>query len=144
MRGPCDRMRSRNAWKGHYPTVEDISSLLSKFPTTKMMAISRAGTYTLNELAIWAKFSQDEPLNQWPLSGDYDTNPTNYDQGQRKPFHEMTPYPLVLYQGMQVYFTRNVDKEQDFVNGQLGVVEAFDSASKGVRVLTSTFSSPTR
>ncbi len=41
-------------------------------------------------------------------------------------------------EGMTLYFTRNVRKDIDFVNGMRCVVEGFDAASKGLRVKTAT------
>ena len=107
-----------------------------------MMAISRVGTDTLNQLCLEALFADKTPLNAEVLPGDYDANPENYvksDYGtQKKPIAEWEPYPLWIWIGMMIYFTRNVNKEVDYVNGVRGTVEGFDVPSHGIRIVTET------
>ena len=138
MRGPCLGSRSRRAWPHHTPTVEDIRRLLTKHPGTTLMAISRVGTDTLNQLSVAALFSEETPLHPEPLAGDYEANPENYEKGQKKPVEQWQPYPLWIYKGMQIYFTRNVNKSIDFVNGVRGTIEAYDVGTKGLRIITET------
>ena len=69
-------MKGRRAWRGHCPKVQDIHRLLSKHPETTMMAITRQGAQTLNELAVEAFFNGMDPV--CILQGDMESNPANY------------------------------------------------------------------
>ena len=62
----ADIMRRRRAWHGHCPTVVDLRRLMDSHPTATFLAISRAGTRELNDLAVKAIYGDAEPLT-WIL-----------------------------------------------------------------------------
>jgi ASC-1-like (ASCH) protein/type II secretory pathway component PulJ len=129
----ADIMRGRRAWKGPVPTVTDIRRILLKHPNTTMLAVTRRGAGLLNSLALQAKYPKRSPVITLP--GDVESNADNYEQGQ---MIRNVPQQLPIYVGMQIYLTRNINKDADYVNGMQGHVEAFDSKSQCVRVLTAT------
>jgi ASC-1-like (ASCH) protein/DNA polymerase III delta prime subunit len=118
-------MAHRRAWRGHTPTPADIGRLLRKHPETTFMAITRRGTNLLNELAVQSLFWGQQPIATLPC--DVESNPTNYgDDGKLKPATELEPLWLRLFPNMKVFFTRNIDKARDYINGMSATVEGFD------------------
>ena len=130
--------RRRKAWRGDVPTVEDIRRLFQRHKDTTILCITREKTALINELALQAKFPRREPLAILP--GDIESNPENYDERHilKTNTAALKPIKLRVYQGMLVYFTRNVRKDVDFVNGMLAVVTGYDSASNSLQVVTKT------
>ena len=52
------------------------------------------------------------------IDGDIESNPDNYGRdGQMKPTRQYASTPIPFFVGMQIYFTRNVDKARDITNG---------------------------
>ena len=130
-----DIVKHRRAWKGHFPKVQDVARLLQKHPETTMMAVTRKGTSLLNDLAVQALFGQQYPLAT--VAGDLETNPDNYDEhGALKPVSQLCPLQVPCFAGMKVFFTKNVDKDRDYINGMRGTVETFDWPSRALIVLT--------
>ena len=130
-------VRGRKAWRGAKPTVDDVRKLWLKYPQTTMLTVSRRGSALLNDLTIQAKFPRREPLAV--VNGDIESNPENYTaEGKLKKLTELKPSKLPVYKGMHVYMTKNVRKDVDFVNGMRGVVEAYHSQTKTLRVRTQT------
>ena len=72
------------------------------------------------------------------LDADVESNPANYHHGQLKQLNQLSPTQLPIFNGMHVYLTRNVNKENDFVNGMRAIVQNYNSRTKGVEVLTDT------
>ena len=68
---------------------------------------------------------------------DWESNPENYEAGG-KVIQGRAPkaQELTLYANMRVFLTRNLNKENDFVNGMLGRVMAYDENSRCVEVVT--------
>ena len=119
-----DIMRHRRAWKGHMPKVTDIARLLKAHSKTTMMAVTRRGAQELNSLAVQAVFGGEATIASIP--GDVESNPENHlEDGSMKPVKECKPLQLPCYVNMKVFFTKNVDKERDYINGMPGTVEAF-------------------
>jgi ATP-dependent exoDNAse (exonuclease V) alpha subunit len=132
-----DIMRHRRAWPGHYPTVEAVRSILLKHKNTTMLTVSRQGSAALNDLSLQALYPRREPLAVIPA--DVESNPENYnDNKELKPVSQLVPTQLPLHEGMQVYFTRNVDKSRDFVNGMRGTVKSWDASVLALEVRTAT------
>lgn len=133
-------MKHRRAWRGHWPRQEDVARLLTKYPHTTFLAITRRGADYLNQsgaqhgrfargdlrLAVAACFAGHRPAIV--LDGDLEANPENYDEnGQLKPPTGLVPLRVECYPGMKIFTTKNVDKERDYVNGMECVVEEYDS-----------------
>ncbi|CAE8650829.1 unnamed protein product [Polarella glacialis] len=132
-----DIMRHRRAWPGHYPTVEAVRSILLKHENTTMLTVSRQGSAALNDLSLQALYPRRAPLAV--ISADVESNPENYnDNKELKPVSQLVPTQLPLHEGMQVYFTRNVDKSRDFVNGMRGTVKSWNASVLALEVRTAT------
>lgn len=130
-------LRTNKAWPGDEPDVADVRRLLLDFPQTTMLAVSRQGAALLNELALQAKFPRRLPLATIP--GDVDSNPANYDgNGNVKPLRLLQPTALPIHAGLQLYLTKNVQKDRDYINGMKCTVAAWDSERRAVVVVTAT------
>ncbi|CAE7870654.1 unnamed protein product, partial [Symbiodinium necroappetens] len=130
----CNVLR---AWNGHVPTVADVKRLLTTYPTTTFLTVTRKGSCTINALAAQGLFGRRVPLATIP--GDIESNWRNYTaDGKLKPFNVLEPLNLVIYEGMKIFFTRNVDKTRDYVNGMQATVESFDHATNAVYAVTAT------
>ena len=98
-----------------------------------MMTCTRRGAATLNSLCLKALYPKRSPKATLP--GDPDSNPLNY---QSREMVSSKPLEVPIFIGMKIYLTSNVSKENDFVNGMLCTVEAFDFKSRGLKVKTAT------
>ena len=73
------------------------------------------------------------------LPGDLEANPANYDvEGKLLPDDVLQPLGVPIYKGMDIYLTKNIRKDVDFVNGMLAAVLSFNPATRGLRVKTRT------
>ncbi|CAE7787117.1 unnamed protein product [Symbiodinium sp. CCMP2592] len=107
------------------PTELDVQGMLQETPQTLFLTITRRNSALLNDLAVRALYGDAEPLCFVP--GDYESNVDNYDGfGQ---LVDCQPLHLPIYVGMRVTLTRNVQKEQNFVNGMRAVVLAVQRSS---------------
>lgn len=130
-------MAGRRAWRGHWPQESDLARLLRKHPDTTFMAISRRGTAHLATLAMRVLFANAAPIAT--LKGDVESNPDNYtDDGALKAIRDLEPWSIACFVGMKVFFTKNVDKDRDFVNGMQATIESFNHRSKALIVVTQT------
>ena len=129
--------RGHKAWKGDIPTVSAIKYLYDRHPNTTCLAVTRKGCALINRLALKAFFPDQKPLVILP--GDIEANPNNYSNGQLfSDTSKLRCMPVPIYIGMEVFFTRNVNKQIDFVNGMKAKVIGWDSASKGLQLITAT------
>ena len=132
-----DIVRGRRAWRGGQPKTADIARLLRDHPDTTLLAITRRGAATFNNLAVQAIFSGRRPVAI--LDADVESNPENYTAaGQLKPAKELVPTRLAVFEGMAVYTTLNADKARDFVNGMKAFVESYDRAACALIAVTAT------
>ena len=127
------------AWKGDKPTAKAVRALYKRLEkagkTTTVLAVSREAVQKFNELAVAAFFSDEHYLGF--VDGDVESNPDNYNQKTRKllPEKYLRPMKLRLYRGMRVTITKNVNKEIGYNNGMQCIVEDYDPASGGVRLI---------
>jgi len=138
---PCGetlrQLQRRKAWAPPGPpTVRGVQRLLKAHPDTTILTCSRRGAQDVNDCAVAALFGHSNPVAELP--GDLEVNPANYRDGVLKPVAELLPLPVPVYVGMQVYLTKNVRKDIDFVNGMQAVVKGFDARTGGLRVRTET------
>ncbi|CAE8670521.1 unnamed protein product [Polarella glacialis] len=132
-----DIMRHRRAWHGHYPTGEAVRSILMKHKNTTMLTVSRQGSAALNDLSLQALYPRRAPLAV--ISADIESNPENYNENKElKPVLQLACTQLPLHEGMQGYFTRNVDKSRDYVNGMRGTIRSWDASVQALEVRTAT------
>ena len=86
---------------------------------------------------VRGKYPRYPPLATLP--GDVESDPLNYDsEGQLKPKCELQPSELQIFKHMQVYLTKNVRKDVDYVYGMRAEVLGWHSQSRSVRVRTRT------
>jgi hypothetical protein len=90
----------------------------------------------LNELALAAIFGNRSPLGVLP--GDPEMNPANYVDGKFRTDAVPVATPVPIFKHMQLYLTKNVSKESDFVNGMRCTVEAYCSTANILKVRTKT------
>ena len=65
------------------------------------------------------------------LPGDLESNAANYDaEGALKVDEELLPLNVPIHKGMDVFLTKNVRKDVDFVNGMLAEVVTYNPATK--------------
>ena len=132
-----DIMRDRRAWPGHEPEVPSVRRILNQHPDTTMLACTRRGAATLDDLCLQAKYPRRQPVAV--LDGDIESNPENYgDDCKLKAVQNLVARLVPIFIGMRVYLTRNVCKDTDYVNGMLCIVEDFDDRSRALRVITQT------
>ncbi len=128
--------RTRKAWDRGEPTADDLKRLYSEHPGTQIVTCTRLGAHKVNLAAVEATYGRKTPLTVLP--GDVDVNPDNYDHGKLRTDRKLKPSEVPVYKGMNVYLTRNIRKEDDFVNGMLCTVESWDASSRMLRVRTRT------
>ena len=129
--------RKQKAWSGDKPTVHDMRWLLSEHPNTTLLAVSRTGAAVLNDLVLQTLHPRKAPLVT--LRGDVESKPDNYNrEGQLKPHGQLIPSKLKIYVGQQLYMTKNVRKDTDYVNGMKCLVESWDERTRAVVVKTAT------
>ena len=105
-------------------------------PDATFLAITREAVQYLNTLAIEAKFPRREPLVT--IGCDLESNPANYENKRLLPVRRLQPLQLQIHVGMQVYMTRNIMKDCDYVNGMRCTIESYDANCRALRVITAT------
>eukprot|EP00438_Fugacium_kawagutii_P003786 Skav236047 [mRNA] locus=scaffold3600:10170:11207:+ [translate_table: standard] len=124
------------AWTTAKPTDWDILSLLRKHPDTTIVTCTRAASALVNALATQVLFvnRHKQPIGNIPL--DYECNESNYTaKGQLKKGPLQAAF-FDVFEGQRIFLTRNLDKENGFVNGMSAVIEAYDSHTRCLRVVT--------
>ena len=128
------------AWKTKLPTAYDILELMRRTDgKTTIVTCTRRGAALVNDLAIQVLYRDRhvESLGVAPL--DWESNIENFNEkGQ---VHQKTPPKAAntaIYKGMKVFLTKNMNKEDDFVNGMSAIVEAYDASTKCLQVRTAT------
>lgn len=122
---------------GDEPTMESIRKLFQLHPNTTCLAVSRKGCALINNLALSAFFPDLNPVVTLP--GDLESNPNNYADGKflTDPT-KLRSLQIPIYIGMEVFFTRNVNKDIDYVNGMKAQVIGWNAESKGLHLVTAT------
>ena len=134
--------RRHKAWSRHHePTASDIATLLTvTAPTTTIITCMRRGAALVNFLALEVLFERPGQPRLGRVAADYESNPLNFNEATGKLREDVLPepLPLVLYEGLRVRLTRNMDKSHDFVNGMLATVLSFDGLKAAIVVETET------
>ncbi|CAJ1459932.1 unnamed protein product, partial [Effrenium voratum] len=138
-------LQKRKAWTPPgRPTPAGVQRLLHAHPDTTIVSCTRRGAQEVNECALRALFDR-RPAIAPNLPGDLETNPANYDvEGKLLPDDVLQPLGVPIYKGMDIYLTKNIRKDVDFVNGMLVQDLVFDAdtravlATRGLRVKTRT------
>jgi hypothetical protein len=132
----CDQ--AHRAWTSEEPTGWDVLELMrrTEYKTT-IATCTRRGASIVNNLALNVLFRdrQQEQIAELPF--EWDSNMSNF-QGDgsliedRAPEPEMTP----IYRGMRIFLTRNMNKNDDFVNGMQAEVQDFEAGCLRVKTMT--------
>ena len=135
-----DLCRGHKAWSGHHePRRHDIAALLERTGgDTTVITCTRKGAALVNDLCSDVLFGEGEAVALGKVAADYESNPGNYDENGALKEVLPEPLPLVLYAGLRVRLTRNMDKSHDFVNGMAAVVQSFDARKRTLVVETET------
>ena len=128
--------QGRKAWRAGNPTPADLRALYGKRPDTQIVTCTRRGAAAVNAAAVDALYGRKTPLATLP--GDVEQNQDNYVEGQVRTDRVPAPTPVPIFRGMQLYLTKNVRKEDDYINGMLCTVEAYMPAQDMLRVRTKT------
>ena len=99
------------------PNMQDTGQILIETPDTTLVTISRWAVNYLNGLIVRNIFGHRAPLAVLP--GEPDTNLNNFHGSQQISWH---PSELLIFEGVRVTITRNIDKNKHFINGVSGVV----------------------
>ncbi|CAE7468115.1 unnamed protein product [Symbiodinium sp. KB8] len=131
-------LRGHRAWTTREPTGYDLLELFRQHENTTVVTCTRHGAATINDLAATVFFEDrhKHPLGVLPL--DYEANQDNYGRGGRLRSGTLQPALRTVYKGMRIFLTKNMSKEDDFVNGMAATVEDFDERSQCLQVLTRT------
>ncbi|CAE7723579.1 unnamed protein product [Symbiodinium pilosum] len=130
-------LASKKPWTGGGPpSPDDVRRLLKSRPDTTVLTISRRGAQAVNNAALEGLFPRYPP-KVW-IDADVESNPDNYERGERKALEALVPSKMPVYVNMQVYLTRNVRKDIDFVNGMQCRVLGWDAQAAALRVETTT------
>ncbi|CAK8991184.1 ATP-dependent DNA helicase PIF1 (DNA repair and recombination helicase PIF1) [Durusdinium trenchii] len=129
-------LRGHRAWTSHTPEAWDILCLLRNQPQTTIVTCTRKASGLVNELAIQVLFKDRHktPLGEIPV--DFDTNPDNYLADGSLKKGKLHPKMIQVYQGERLFLTKNLDKENGFVNGMSAIVHDYDPASQCLSVIT--------
>ena len=130
--------RHHRAWTTAEPSAYDVLQVFRRTEEkTIVVTCTRKGAATINALALQVLFTDRHKKQIGKIPFDYESNLENYDlygkiaEG-RAPTGNMTP----LYVGMRIFLTRNLNKEDDFVNGMGAKVLAYDPHSRALEVRT--------
>ena len=136
----CNKIkRHHRAWKQFEPSPWDILELFRKHPDTTIVACTRRGAALINDLATQVLFEDRHKTPLGTLGLDYQGNESNYvEEGGQTKLKDGPLQPCVteVYEGQRVFLTRNMDKENGFVNGMPAVIESYDSGSQCLVVVT--------
>ena len=128
--------RGHKAWKRGAPSPDDLKKLFEKHPDTTIVTCTRKGAAAVNGAALEALYGKKKPLTTLP--GDPELNPDNFVEGKLRTDRRPTPSEVPIYKGMKLYITKNVRKEDDYVNGMLCTVQNYYPDQEMLYVTTKT------
>jgi hypothetical protein len=127
----------RKAWNGNAPPQpHHLKQLFFQHPDTQIVTCSRRGAAMVNDIAVEALHGRKMQLAILP--GDVDVNPENYSEGEFRTDKKAIPSEVKIYKGMKLFLTRNLRKQDDYVNGMQCVVENYHAQQHMLRVRTRT------
>jgi hypothetical protein len=128
--------RRHVAWRGKEPSAWDLQELFRKHANTRIVTCTKRGAALVNNLAsdVLFRHRHKQPLGTLP--GDYDANPDNSPPKGEKRTQKLCASTLTVYKDMRIHLTRNMDKENGFVNGMTCRVKHYDEEAKALEVVT--------
>ena len=133
-------LRGHRAWTTNDPTAYDFLELFRKHDDTIVVTCSRQACAKANAVAMEAFFEHRRKRPIGNILFDYEANLENYEENGKglKKIGPLKGAPTDVYKGMRIFLTKNLDKENDFVNGMSATIEDYDESSKCLQVLTRT------
>ena len=134
-------LRGHRAWKSNSPDGYDLLETFRKHPHTTVVTCTRAASAHINHLAAKV-FFQDRhkrPLGKAAFS--YEANQDNFAETGKLKDGRLQAAPTTIYEGMRVFLTANISKEDDFVNGMSAEIQDYEVCiprSQCLEVLTRT------
>ena len=131
-------LQGHRAWKTNSPDGYDLLETFRKHPNTTVVTCTRAASAHINSLAakVFFEDGHKRPLGKAAFS--YEANQDNFTESGALKDGRLQAAPTVIYEGMRVFLTANISKEDDFVNGMSAEIQSFDARSQCLEVLTRT------
>lgn len=126
------------AWRNNRPDGWDVLELLRAHPDTTIVTCTTKAAALINDLATQVLFADRHKKSLGKLELDYICNTDNYLPGDASNLKNGPLEPLLtdIYEGQRIFLTRNLDKENGFVNGMAAVVESYDPRTHCLMVTT--------
>ena len=131
-------VRNHRAWRTNSPTAYDIVELYRDHEDTTVITCTRKATAIINQLATEAFFEGRHKTPLGTLGLDYESNQENYTSKGKLISGKLEAASTDVYEGMRVFLTQNINKENDFVNGMAATILDYDARSRCLQVLTRT------
>ena len=131
-------LRGHRAWKTNEPTAYDFLQLFRDHEDTTVVTCTRRACSIANNLAVEAFFEDRHKTPIGKILLDYECNLENYDESGKLKLGRLQGAPTDIYLGLRVFLTKNMDKMSDFVNGMSATIQAYDTRSKCLEVMTRT------
>ena len=128
--------RGHKAWVGQEPSAQDVGNLLRTHPAAMFLAATRQGVATINRLALEALHPRAQPLVVLP--GAFEDNADNYVAGKLRGDRRPVPADVPIYKGICLYLTRNVRKQDDYIDGMQCRVLSYNAQAHVLWVKTAT------
>ena len=131
-------LRGHRAWKTNSPDGYDLLQNFRKHPDTTVVTCTRAASAHINSLAAKVFFEdrRKRPLGKAAFS--YEANQDNFTESGGLKDGRLRAAPTAIYEGMRIFLTANICKEDDFVNGMSAEIQDYDQRSQCLEVLTRT------
>lgn len=126
-------------WTTNKPDGWDVLELLRAHPDTTIVTCTSKAAALINELATQVLFRDRHKKSLGELELDYTSNAENYlpgDASRLKTDVPLEPLRADVYAGQRIFLTRNLDKENGFVNGMAAVIDAYDPRTQCLTVVT--------
>ena len=131
-------VHKHRAWKTKEPTGWDVLDVFRRHADTTVVTCTRRGAAAVNDLAAKVFFEDRHRHALGNLPMDYEANSDNYDSRGRLRSGRLEPAMQDVYRDMRIVLTKNMSKEDDFVNGMAATVVDYDEGSRCLEVVTRT------
>ena len=129
-------LRRHVAWKTPTPSPWDMLQLLRQHPNTTIVTCTRRACVLVNRLATEVLFVDRNKKPIGTVALDYECNEDNYDKTGRLRKGPLEAAKTEVFEGHKIFLTRNLDKENGFVNGMSATIEGYDARSNCLQVVT--------
>ena len=130
-------LRGHKAWDHRgAPNESDIRALYRSHQNTTLAVDTKKGAQELNDLA--AKVAVGRRRALVTLACDYEDNAENFNRGELIADVQPKPAAITMRRGLRLVLTKNLDKENDFVNGMRCTVKRWNAQCNYIEVETIT------